>query len=76
MVMDVLPKEVGHWQANALYILGDRAVLQDVPEDLYPSCTFAPVEVSPLAVGLQSMYDIFLSLEPLIFLYFIIDVYC
>ena len=48
IVMDMLPGELGHWQSSAMYILGDRAVLQDIPEDLYPSCTFVPVEVSTL----------------------------
>ena len=45
MVMDALPTELRHWQANALYILGDKAVLQDIPEDLYPNCMFVPIEV-------------------------------
>ena len=43
--MDALPSELGHWRANALYILGDKAVLQDIPDDLYPNCMFVPVEV-------------------------------
>ena len=43
--MDALPEQLNHWQANALYIIGDKPVLQDIPEDLYPNCTFVPVEV-------------------------------
>jgi hypothetical protein len=43
MIIDALPER--HWQANALYIIGDKPVLQDIPEDLYPNCTFVPVEV-------------------------------
>ena len=43
--MDALPEQLSHWQANALYIIGDKPVLQDIPEDLYPNCTFVPVEV-------------------------------
>lgn len=46
IVMDALPEQLNHWQANALYIIGDKPVLQDIPEDLYPNCTFVPVEVS------------------------------
>ena len=45
IVMDALPEQLNHWQANALYIIGDKPVLQDIPEDLYPNCTFVPVEV-------------------------------
>ena len=45
-MMDALPEQLNHWQANALYIIGDKPVLQDIPEDLYPNCTFVPVEVS------------------------------
>ena len=43
--MDALPEQLSQWQANALYIIGDKPVLQDIPEDLYPNCTFVPVEV-------------------------------
>ena len=43
--MDALPDQLSRWQANALYIIGDKPVLQDIPEDLYPNCTFVPVEV-------------------------------
>ena len=45
IVMDALPEQLNNWQANALYIIGDKPVLQDIPEDLYPNCTFVPVEV-------------------------------
>ena len=44
-MMDALPQQLSQWQANALYIIGDKPVLQDIPEDLYPNCTFVPVEV-------------------------------
>ena len=44
--MDALPEQLNQWQANALYIIGDKLVLQDFPENLYPNCTFVPVEVS------------------------------
>ena len=53
MVMDALPRELGHWQANALYILGDRDLLQDIPEDLYPSCMFVPIVVRIYGSGLR-----------------------
>ena len=43
--MDALPSEISQWEANALYILGDKALLQDIPEDLYLHCMFVPVEV-------------------------------
>ena len=43
--MDALPQQLSQWQANALYIIGDKPVLQDIPEYLYTNCTFVPVEV-------------------------------
>ncbi len=46
VVMDVLPNQLSLWQAKALYIVGDRALLQDVPDSLYPNCTLVPVDVS------------------------------
>lgn len=51
VVMGALPSELRHWEANALYILGDKALLQDIPEDLYLNCMFVPVEVSEQRVN-------------------------
>lgn len=48
VVMGALPSELRHWEANALYILGDKALLQDIPEDLYLNCMFVPVEMPSL----------------------------
>jgi len=45
-VVDVLPAHLSQWQANALYIIGDKAAMGDIPEDLYSNCMFVPVEVS------------------------------
>ena len=53
--MDALPEQLNHWQANALYIIGDKPVLQDIPEDLYPNCTFVPVEVRKRYRGKKRM---------------------
>lgn len=49
IVVDALPEHINHWQANALYIIGDKVVLQDIPEDLYPNCMFVPVEIPSLS---------------------------
>ena len=48
ITVDALPSQLSQWQASALYIIGDKPVLREVPEDLYPNCTFVPVEVSSL----------------------------
>ena len=45
IVMNALPQEVDHWQANGLYVLGDKSVLRNVPCNLYPGCTLIPIEV-------------------------------
>ncbi|XP_064399586.1 myotubularin-related protein 5-like isoform X3 [Halichondria panicea] len=55
VVMDVLPNQLSLWQAKALYIVGDRALLQDVPDSLYPSCTLVPVDV-PLPSEISTSY--------------------
>ena len=36
IVMDALPEELNHWQVSALCIIGDKSVLQDIPEDHDP----------------------------------------
>ena len=46
IVMDMLPEELSKWKTQELYIIGDKAILQNVPTDVYPSCTLIPVEVS------------------------------
>ena len=46
MVVDALPEHIDQWQPNALYIIADKAAVQDLPDDLYPNCMFVPIEVS------------------------------
>ena len=46
VVMHALPKELKQWSASALYVIGNRSALHDVPADSYPNCTFVPVDVS------------------------------
>ena len=55
IVMDVLPGQLSHWQANALYILGDYAALKDIPDNLYPNCTLVPVEVKDCSTEIMSL---------------------
>ena len=69
MVVDALPERISQWQVNALYIIGDKAVLQHVPEDLYPNCTFVPVVVCTtilivviMCFGQLSLYKLLTSM--------------
>ena len=45
ITVDALPARLHHWSDSALYIIGDKQALRDVPDDLFPNCTFVPVEV-------------------------------
>ncbi|CAI8023621.1 Myotubularin-related protein 5 [Geodia barretti] len=45
ITVDALPAQLHHWSDSALYIIGDKQALREVPDDLFPNCTFVPVEV-------------------------------
>ena len=45
ITVDALPAQLHHWSDSALYIIGNRQALRDVPDDLFPNCTFVPVDV-------------------------------
>ena len=46
VVMHALPKELKQWNASALYVIGNRSALPEIPSDGYSNCTFVPVDVS------------------------------
>ena len=43
MVVDALPEKLNTWHSSALYVIGEKEVLIDVPEE--SNCMFIPVEV-------------------------------